>query len=326
MVELEKNILVPIKDLKEDNCRKDYGDIKGLAENIKSVGQLFPIRIDNDNTISDGHRRKRALEMLGRTHAWCVRSAWTAEQCRVVQLSAEQHTLKFTNAERDIAWTDLAKAHKGPTAQLARSLGVDEAYFSNVIKRTELGLPEEIFNAVSPSNIDETAGLDVNVRRDIYVAGARFNWARQEYRDLAYMLRNNKLDPKVLKELFRGNVSFADVREIAKLSIDAQEKHLRTALSLNEIKDQLVCGKEVKKKEPQKAAFLEAVNQLTRVLYDAIGATTRITRTCAMIEEAQRNGAKYPAPLQKRVKEILDEGQKSMEEAVKVIQKTRNVM
>ena len=54
-----------------------YGDaepdqVKDLAENINTYGQITPVVINKSNLILSGHRRISALKMLGRTFAECT--------------------------------------------------------------------------------------------------------------------------------------------------------------------------------------------------------------------------------------------------------------
>ena len=54
-----------------------YGDagldqVKDLAENINTYGQITPVVINKSNLILSGHRRISALKLLGRTFAECT--------------------------------------------------------------------------------------------------------------------------------------------------------------------------------------------------------------------------------------------------------------
>jgi ParB-like chromosome segregation protein Spo0J len=54
-----------------------YGDtepdqVKDLAENISTYGQITPVVINKSNLILSGHRRIAALKLLGRTFAECT--------------------------------------------------------------------------------------------------------------------------------------------------------------------------------------------------------------------------------------------------------------
>ncbi len=57
---------IPIDSINiTDRVRKDFGDIKSLAESISSVGLLQPIVINENNELIDGQRRIKAYSQLG---------------------------------------------------------------------------------------------------------------------------------------------------------------------------------------------------------------------------------------------------------------------
>jgi DNA modification methylase len=70
----EKNT-IPIRDIIiKERYRKEFGDINTLADNIKNVGLLQPIVINNvNNELVDGQRRILAFESLGRTDIPCFK-------------------------------------------------------------------------------------------------------------------------------------------------------------------------------------------------------------------------------------------------------------
>lgn len=49
----------------EDRLRDDFGDLQGLANSIDLLGLLHPIVVDNENRLIAGHRRLKAVKMLG---------------------------------------------------------------------------------------------------------------------------------------------------------------------------------------------------------------------------------------------------------------------
>src|SRR5688500_15790365 len=58
----------------KERYRKNFGDINTLANNIKNVGLLQPIVINNvNNELIDGQRRILAFELLGRKEIPCFK-------------------------------------------------------------------------------------------------------------------------------------------------------------------------------------------------------------------------------------------------------------
>ena len=55
-----------------ERARKEYGDVDGLGESMKRLGQIQPIVIDEDNTIRAGGRRYTAAILVGWEEIDCV--------------------------------------------------------------------------------------------------------------------------------------------------------------------------------------------------------------------------------------------------------------
>jgi len=70
----EKNT-IPIRDIIiKERYRKEFGDINALADNIKNVGLLQPIVINNENNeLIDGQRRILAFESLSKKEIPCFK-------------------------------------------------------------------------------------------------------------------------------------------------------------------------------------------------------------------------------------------------------------
>lgn len=77
LVKLELADLIPY----EKNARKNDATVPDLAEDIKQVGYISPIVVDERNEILAGHTRAKALQLNGET---------TVEVMRVTGLSEEQ--------------------------------------------------------------------------------------------------------------------------------------------------------------------------------------------------------------------------------------------
>lgn len=71
----EEKYTIPIKNIViKERYRKDFGDINTLADNIKNVGLLQPIVINNENNeLIDGQRRILAFESLGKKDIPCFK-------------------------------------------------------------------------------------------------------------------------------------------------------------------------------------------------------------------------------------------------------------
>jgi ParB/RepB/Spo0J family partition protein len=82
----------------KDRTRKDFGDIKSLAESISAVGLLQPIVINENNELIDGQRRIKACVQLGIKEIPFYRVS--LEQIILGEFHANSNRKDFTSSER----------------------------------------------------------------------------------------------------------------------------------------------------------------------------------------------------------------------------------
>lgn len=86
-----------------DRSRTDYGDIPKLAEDIENNTLLYPILINQDNTLLDGGRRLKAYQHLNRTTIPCrILPNLTKEDQFIIELIGN-------NARKDFTWSEEVK-------------------------------------------------------------------------------------------------------------------------------------------------------------------------------------------------------------------------
>ena len=81
-----------------NRTRKDFGDIKSLAESISAVGLLQPIVINENNELIDGQRRIKACMQLGIKEIPFYRVS--LEQIILGEFHANLNRKDFTSSER----------------------------------------------------------------------------------------------------------------------------------------------------------------------------------------------------------------------------------
>jgi ParB family chromosome partitioning protein len=81
-----------------NRTRKDFGDIKSLAENISAVGLLQPIVINENNHLIDGQRRIKAYIQLGRREIPCCRV--NLKEIILGEFHANSNRKELTTSER----------------------------------------------------------------------------------------------------------------------------------------------------------------------------------------------------------------------------------
>jgi 16S rRNA G966 N2-methylase RsmD len=90
---------IPIDSITVTNrTRKDFGDIRSLAESISAVGLLQPIVINENNELIDGQRRIKAYIQLGIKEIPFYRVS--LEQIILGEFHANSNRKDFTSSER----------------------------------------------------------------------------------------------------------------------------------------------------------------------------------------------------------------------------------
>ena len=106
-------IKINLEDIKDADLKREHGDIKGLAENIKRNGLLQPIVINQNNNMVSGRRRYAALKMLG----------WTEVHVNQIETKDDVDKLSKTLAEnimrKNLRWQEEVR-QKAEIDQLMR--------------------------------------------------------------------------------------------------------------------------------------------------------------------------------------------------------------
>ena len=87
-------------DKKNIRMKIDQNEIKRLAESIKEVGILDPIKIDQNNTIIDGNRRYLAAKMAGLKELPVIRRESNEMQKKIEQITHDVLNLPLTPYEK----------------------------------------------------------------------------------------------------------------------------------------------------------------------------------------------------------------------------------
>ena len=92
-----------------DRLREDFGDIEGLAEDIKQHGLLHPIIVDERDRLVAGHRRLKACKLLGMRKIEIKRLPdLTPAERREIELSENLQRKDLTRYEQSKATIELA--------------------------------------------------------------------------------------------------------------------------------------------------------------------------------------------------------------------------
>jgi len=183
MKEIKKEFMADVGDLKfnPDQPRKEYddGEIQSLADNMKILGQLNPIVIDEKNIILDGHRRYKAItEKLKYTTILCRKfDDLSSFEKNAVILANNMLTKKFNTWEvreaiGNVFWNYFLEEYPQPTGvndkgytAFAKYIGISTTdarkiiEFTSPIDKSTTRLVKKLKDAkANPTLVDEIIG------------------------------------------------------------------------------------------------------------------------------------------------------------------------
>jgi ParB family transcriptional regulator, chromosome partitioning protein len=151
----------------ERQVREHFDDesIRALAESLKSVGQLQPIRVRLDAgrlVIVDGERRYRAAKALGWTTLAAIIEQKQLDEVAVVQRQyiSNCHREDLTPLEKARAMATLVERTGWKVGELALRLGVSPAAVTRHLAL--LNLPPELQSKVATGKIAASAAYDLS--------------------------------------------------------------------------------------------------------------------------------------------------------------------
>jgi hypothetical protein len=131
-----------------NRTRKDFGDIKSLAESISAVGLLQPIVINENNELIDGQRRIKACIQLGINEIPYFRVS--LEQIILGEFHANSNRKDFTTSER-VAISNTVEEFFGKRSKgVGRPRNVQQLY-KTTIKDSKLS--PDLTNEGSENNV-----------------------------------------------------------------------------------------------------------------------------------------------------------------------------
>jgi ParB-like chromosome segregation protein Spo0J len=194
--------------------RKTFENLDELAMSLKEDGFLYPIVIDDDNTIIDGERRYRAAQKAGLKEVPVIQVDVESKKQRLIkQLIADTHHQKLPLLERDKAWKKLYE---------------------------ELGHPElkafsDVLNAPYTRVIDWNARVNLDaVYEDLDPKTRKSDRLKGYIVDETRTLRNDpELRAKVIKKIHDDDIRSRDglrtfVREVKEAAPEERESLLKT--------------------------------------------------------------------------------------------------
>ena len=120
-----------------NRTRKNLGDITALAANIKEIGLLSPIIINEENKLLAGERRLEACKMLGWTEIPAiVKSTADAEHELLIEVSENEFRKSFTREELINAGLELERI-EAAKAEMRMKAGKADPRLNSTQGKTE---------------------------------------------------------------------------------------------------------------------------------------------------------------------------------------------
>jgi ParB family chromosome partitioning protein len=149
---------IPLGSLKSDNIRDSVNEeaVKGLAQSIKAVGQLYPVRVRREGQqfiLVDGHRRTAAQRLLGaRTIAAIIEGEAVTDAAAIqkaIVANAQRECVSPLATARAIA--RLMQEMNWSASEAASRLGFPASKVTKLL--SYLKLPEELASQLSARGV-----------------------------------------------------------------------------------------------------------------------------------------------------------------------------
>jgi len=141
----------------------DSGEIKELADNIKEVGQIQPIKLAKNKLryeIVAGHRRTLAMKSLGRKTIKAIVETMTPEQIALERASENLMRTDLTPIEEGAVYANLAEKYNMSLRQIGDKFGKANSMIK--LKMDLLALEPEIQQAIHTKRITTKVGIILN--------------------------------------------------------------------------------------------------------------------------------------------------------------------
>lgn len=189
-----------------DRIRKDFGDIKELADDIKGNGLINPPVVNKDFVLLAGERRIRACKSLG----------WNQIEVRMMDTKDAEHELNIEISENDV--------RKGFT----KSERVD--YMKRLLRIEQAKAKERLVDAgKGVENFPQAGKSRDKTAEQFGISG------KQMEKEIAIADHKDLLDPSDFADWDEGKLSTNKVYQRLKARLEQTEQELQEALENPEV-------------------------------------------------------------------------------------------
>lgn len=214
-------------DKKNVRLKIDQNEVNRLADNIKEVGILDPIKIDQNNTIIDGNRRYLAAKKVGLKYLPVIRRESNERQKKIEQITHDIMNLPLTPYEKAKAIYDLKNL--GLTQnEICKKFGLTSSWVDDIFLVLSDKKTEEIAKSgeVDFFKISESIkGLGKKDAEKLLNA-VRKNpdlTVHKHIRPMRNILKNKEISERVKEAMLEGDIEITEAEKMEDLDEEKQE-------------------------------------------------------------------------------------------------------
>lgn len=254
-------MIIPIEKIKGgDRIRKDFGDIKELAEDIKENGLINPPVVNKEYVLLAGERRVKACKSLG----------WEQIEVRMMDTRDAEHELNIEISENEVR-KDFSKSERAE--YMKRKIRIEEA---KSLERMKSGKANNHM-----SNCSQGATRDI-VSREF---GIGFNKMQREI-DIAD--HKNMFSLEEFADWDEGKLSTNKAYQMLKLRLEEAEQKLIEAEENPEVVE--VTPKDYQEAKFKAKAFDRETQRLNQKLEEAYRERNKLQERIEELEKATPEG------------------------------------
>ena len=253
-------MIIPIEKIKVgDRIRKDFGNIKELAEDIKENGLINPPVINKEYVLLAGERRVRACKFLG----------WEQIEVRMMDTRDAEHELNIEISENDVR-KGFSKAER--VDYMSRLYRIEQA---KAAERQKSGVQEKIPEGVKGQARDKAAeqfGMSgKQMKKEIFIADHENMFSLEEFADWD-----------------EGKLSTNKAFQMLKLRLEEAEQKLIEAEENPEVVE--VTPKDYQEAKFKAKAFDRETQRLNQKLEEAYRERNKLQERIEELEKATPEG------------------------------------
>lgn len=259
-------MVIPIEKIKiGDRIRKDFGDIKELAEDIKENGLINPPVINKEYILLAGERRVRACKSLG----------WEQIEVRMMDTRDAEHELNIEISENDVR-KEFTKSER--VNYMKRLLRIEQAKARERQAATQFGS-----NAVQQMFAEPDKGQ----ARDKTAAAFRISGETMR-KEMQIVENRDRLTPEDFADWDEGRLSTNKAYQMLKLRLEEAEQKLIEAEENPEVVE--VTPKDYQEAKFKAKAFDRETQRLNQKLEEAYRERNKLQERIDELEKATPEG------------------------------------